>query len=226
MESDKTIKIISAFYEFLVDHGNLPASVIKTPPSEGWPEEYRPAFRKLGKSEEVVDLLSHLPYIDTDGPELHEWEIIHETKSIDYTSRLNQRRLNGEIEKKRYIFEPSGIEIPSYVFSLTNGQLYGSWLLLDTQTGKLSRTTCVAFAKIFQVPSQNTQFLVREREKSWRNTARNGDFFQPIRSKNSFLSFKRVCKTHQRLQYELFRGIRKEREAIHCHKGAFELARF
>lgn len=138
MECDKIVKIISAFYDFLVAHKNLPASAIKTPPSEGWPEEYRQAFRKLGKSEDVVNLLSHLPYIETDGAELRIWEMIYETKPIDYISRINLKRLSEQVEEKRYLFEPNESKIPSHVFSLTNGRLYGSWLFLDLHAGRFS----------------------------------------------------------------------------------------
>lgn len=131
MHRDEIVKTISTFYTFLVTNTLLPTTAIKTPPSKGWPEEYRQAFRKMGKSEEVVDLLSHLPYIDDPN-----WEWLNETKPINYISSLNLRRLNGDYESKRYLFEPSEFKFPSHVVSLTTGRLYGSWLLLDLHAGK------------------------------------------------------------------------------------------
>lgn len=82
MDHDEIVGIISDFYAFLVEESSLMASAIKIPPPEGWPEEYRQAFRRMDKSEEVVDLQCHLPYIaDPDLP----W--LHETQAIDYTNR-------------------------------------------------------------------------------------------------------------------------------------------
>lgn len=130
MTSNDIVGSVSNFYAFLVNHPFLQASAIKTPPPEGWPEEHREIFRKLGKSDEVVDLLCHLPYIDDDN-----WEWFHDTKPINYVSPLNLRRIDGNYESKRYLFEPQGQVLPAHVFSLTNGRLYGVWLLLDIQAG-------------------------------------------------------------------------------------------
>lgn len=86
----------------------------------------------MGKAEEVLDLLSHLPYIDSST-----WEWFHDTKPINYLSSLNLRRIGEKWEEKRSLFEPAGedIGVPAHVFSLTDGKLYGTWLLLDTQAG-------------------------------------------------------------------------------------------
>jgi hypothetical protein len=142
---DEIIDIVSNFYNFLTAHPFLPASSIKKPPSEGWPEEYREIWRKMGKSEEVVDLLAHLPYIDDAN-----WVWFHDTMPINYTSPLNLRRINDNWESKRYLFEPPEQILPPHVFSLTNGRLYGIWVLLDVQAGmlfiiQLARTGIVDF---------------------------------------------------------------------------------
>ena len=85
-DRNETVEIVSNFYIFLTTHGFLPASAIKTH-SEGWPGENCGAFRKMGKSDEVVDLLSYLPYID-----YRTWEWLHDTNLINYISLLNLRR--------------------------------------------------------------------------------------------------------------------------------------
>ena len=132
MSCNDIVESVSNFYTFLTTHPFLPASAIKAPPPEGWPKEYRQVFRKMGKSDEVVGLLSQLPYIDDDN-----WEWFSDTKPINYTSPLNLRRISGNYESKRYLFEPQEQNIPAHVISLTNGRLYGIWLLLDTQNGML-----------------------------------------------------------------------------------------
>jgi hypothetical protein len=132
MSRDEIVESVSRFYTFLTTHPYLPFSAIKTPPPAGWPEEYREIFCKMGKAEEVVDLLSHLPYIDDDN-----WEWFHDTKPINYISPLHSRRINNNYESKRYFFEPLEQDVSAHAFSLTNGKLYGVWLLLDIQAGML-----------------------------------------------------------------------------------------
>ena len=74
----------------------------------------------MGKSNEVVDLLSSLPYIDD-----RDWGWFHDTRPISYISPLNLRCIDDNYERKRYLVEPHEQNLPAHVFSLTNGRLYG-----------------------------------------------------------------------------------------------------
>lgn len=131
---DEIVKIITDFYTFLTTYPFLPATAIKTPPSDGWPREYRNVWKKMGKSAELIDLMAHLPYIDD-----KDWEWFPETKPINYLNPLNLRRIDHMWEDKRYIFEPPGDHnhLPDHVISLTVGRLYGKWVLLDVKAGML-----------------------------------------------------------------------------------------
>lgn len=119
------VKIISDFYNFLTTFPYLPASSIKAPPRDGWPEDVRETFRKMGKTDQVVDLLSHLPYVDSSA-----WEVFPDTEPIDYTSSRSLKRIDRNVS-----LDPPHCEIPDHVVSLTCGRNYGIWLLLDTTTG-------------------------------------------------------------------------------------------
>ncbi|KAF8859994.1 hypothetical protein BDZ45DRAFT_672908 [Acephala macrosclerotiorum] len=134
LSRDNIVELVSNFYTFLTTYPFLPASTIKTPPSEGWPEEYREIWRKTGKCDEVVDLLAHLPYIDDEN-----WLWYHDTKPINYTSAQSLRLIGGMYKRKGYRFEPSCMKFPAHVFSLTDGKLYGNWLLLDIQAGTITQ---------------------------------------------------------------------------------------
>ncbi|TVY34491.1 hypothetical protein LSUB1_G006724 [Lachnellula subtilissima] len=127
---DEIISTITNFHTFLTTHPFLPASSIKTPPLEGWPAEHRETFRRMGKSPQVIDILSHLPYIDSPT-----WVWFHDTKPINYISPLNQRRISENWDARRYLFEPRGQRLGENVFSLTDGKLYGVWVLLDVEAG-------------------------------------------------------------------------------------------
>jgi hypothetical protein len=65
-DRDEVIAAFRDFYQFLAKM-YLDASCIKEPPPGGWPEVTPEAFRVLNKTEEVISLLKHLPYIDPSG---------------------------------------------------------------------------------------------------------------------------------------------------------------
>jgi len=142
MNHKEIVQIVTRFYTFLTTHPFLPASAIKTPPPDGWSDEYRAVFCKMGKSDEVLELLCHLPYIEDDN-----WVWFHDTKPINYISPLNQRRIDENWENKRSVFEPLGQDLGPHVFSLTHGKLYGKWLLLDTQAGRLALHDSLTYLK-------------------------------------------------------------------------------
>lgn len=89
LSRDEMVAIISAFYNFLTTHPFLQTSNIKTPPALGWPPSIIDTWHKMEKSEAVIDLLTHLPYIDA-----KDWFWYHDTKPIDYTGHLTLRRLS------------------------------------------------------------------------------------------------------------------------------------
>ena len=129
---DEIISIITNFYTFLTTYPFLHPENIKTPPASGWPSSIVDAWRKMGKSEAVLDLLAHLPYIDAP-----DWQWFPDTKPINYIGELPLLRLNEfGWEKKRSHFEPWSIKLPKDVFSLTEGYNYGRWLLVDLKAGE------------------------------------------------------------------------------------------
>lgn len=80
--------MIAPFYEYYAFHARLhiPESDIKHPPPGGWPSITRQRLSKSGKlkSEFVLDVLRHLPYIRQDHTDLPLY-IDYMTSVIDYT---------------------------------------------------------------------------------------------------------------------------------------------
>jgi hypothetical protein len=130
---DEIVSIVSKFYDVFTAFPYLPASAILTPPLTGWPEETRQTFLKMGKTDAVVDLMSHLPYIDSEN-----WEILHETKPLSYVSRLRLNRIERGKSMQDAFLDPMHQEVPAHVISLTCGRNYGIWALLDLQAGMSS----------------------------------------------------------------------------------------
>ena len=79
---DETVKAILAFYQQLTKHPYLDETALKIPPASGWDNIDQEALRAIGKTDTVIDLLRHLPYLDgrSDG-----YLIAYETVPVDFT---------------------------------------------------------------------------------------------------------------------------------------------
>lgn len=75
---------LTAFYKQVIKHPYLNDTVLKIPPSSGWETIDSVALRELGKSEAVIGLLKHLPYLEADGS-YERLLVQYETVAIAYT---------------------------------------------------------------------------------------------------------------------------------------------
>lgn len=80
---DEVIASVTEFYEFLTTHLHFYPSEVKTPPPSGWPQITPKRFTFLQKSDTVINLLRHLPYLPG-GNEADKWIYDH-TSCLDYT---------------------------------------------------------------------------------------------------------------------------------------------
>ncbi|AEO62988.1 uncharacterized protein THITE_2107819 [Thermothielavioides terrestris NRRL 8126] len=120
-----------SYYKLLAELPYLPQDVIATPPEpDGWPEEDRAKFRRLGKSDAAVDLLCHIPYLTS-----RDFEVNYETLPIDWRSDRVYSFLEQYGALNLTGLEPAGQKLPSNVVSLTEGFNYGRYILLDVDTG-------------------------------------------------------------------------------------------
>ncbi|OBT62848.1 hypothetical protein VE03_07597 [Pseudogymnoascus sp. 23342-1-I1] len=145
------VEPIASFYALLSTFPYLRASDILTPPAAGWPQSDVVNFRKLGKTDFVVEVLRHLPYIRSDGN--REWRIGYDdTKPLTYakvpgatgeygSGACKLAELEDEVDQVVLwdsILEPHGQRLDAHVVPLTNGWQYGAWLLLDTEAGTIT----------------------------------------------------------------------------------------
>ncbi|RFU31838.1 hypothetical protein B7463_g4507, partial [Scytalidium lignicola] len=142
------VEPIVSFYALLATFPYLPASDILIPPSTGWGQSDIANFRKLGKTDFVVEILKHLPYIRTDGN--RGWCLGYDdTKPIAYVevqgawdgAGFKLAALKGSADQS-FLWdsglEPYGQKLDAHVVALTNGWQYGAWLLLDTEAGTIT----------------------------------------------------------------------------------------
>lgn len=130
---DTAVKAVRSYYTFLAAKlGAIRPSCIIEPPVGGWRNITIASLAPPQKTEEVVELLRHLPYIkgDSEG----EWndKIAPETDVFQYggAGAMPANVVASDT------WPPGAGEIPAHVAVLTMGARYGSWLLLDTVQGQ------------------------------------------------------------------------------------------
>lgn len=144
-----TIETIRSYYDFLTKL-YLPAGAIKEPPPTGWPGINPQAFSPLGKTEAVISLLAHLPYVSKDDCEFQDVEDIQCAGHCCFVDWRIQASLladsvppledaPGVMGIKQSIgltTEGLGWEIvPSHIVGLTDGGRDKPVWLLDTKRG-------------------------------------------------------------------------------------------
>ncbi|KAH0336378.1 hypothetical protein KCU81_g8593, partial [Aureobasidium melanogenum] len=115
-----TVEAILAFYQQLIKHPYLDESALKIPPASGWDTVDAETLQALGKTDAVIDLLRHLPYLDGRGD---GYLIAFETIPVDFTE--TSTAMTEEV-----------YPIPGHCVYLTEGLgREGYRLILDTERG-------------------------------------------------------------------------------------------
>ena len=136
---DATVRAIREYYGFLVKmYAN--ESCILEPPEGGWPLTDPKGFgQALGKTDEVVELLRHLPYIS-----FNEAHGVPECWFADWQHCMGLYNAGYVYEGEPDILERVRIttenaipreEMSPHVIGLTNGGRYTPAFLLDTERG-------------------------------------------------------------------------------------------
>lgn len=113
-----------------------PSSLLYPPPNS-WPSITSTSFAPLHKSDEVIELLRHLPYVESPPHQSRGEESIvaWDIKTIDYREQKFQE---DGIKEGVKLVTPDRDEFPEWVVPLTRGvDNYGIWLILDTSDGTL-----------------------------------------------------------------------------------------
>lgn len=134
------INCIKRHYELLVKAAYFDPAEVRYPPDEGWSDEQLAVdvLRAFGRSEEVVDLLRHLPYIkqlDSDDRD----EVWFQTRHLSYLrdtwpckSLTAEKCLGRNLSEK--LMMPGPEDWPAGFISLTQDQ-HGTWWIIDTAKG-------------------------------------------------------------------------------------------
>lgn len=134
-ERDKIVEAITNFYSLLTELF-LPTSVLKLPPAGGWPNIWSgPAT--FHKTDLVMDLLRHLPYIANDGPTANS--IHYKCNVVDYSTFGPPEFARADSEFESFA---EAVDLPSedapHCFLLARGyESGGRNMILNTATGEL-----------------------------------------------------------------------------------------
>ncbi|KAK2029534.1 hypothetical protein LX32DRAFT_351843 [Colletotrichum zoysiae] len=138
---EATVAAVTDFYAFLTKM-YLPESAVVHPPPGGWPT-LASDLRDLGKSDKVLSLLSHLPYVCRDGDDNNIPEVTPSGRWSDWrTFGIWVRERSSDVDELRVITEdPAFMEhVPESVVGLTTSEHHV--FLLDTERGVVYWPEC------------------------------------------------------------------------------------
>ncbi|KAL0939157.1 uncharacterized protein CTRU02_205767 [Colletotrichum truncatum] len=141
---DAAVDVVERYYKLLSHMAYFPPDLLECAPESGWCNDKFPLEKlvRLGYSDKVIDLLRYLPYLARDK---YHWQLFKDSEPKRYLNdarpfaKIPTERLNRE---KLYKFKLSPYKdcvLPPemVVISASADGVWGSWLLLNTETGAL-----------------------------------------------------------------------------------------
>lgn len=140
---DETIAAVRDYYDFLV-YMYLDPSYVTIPPEEGWPSITSDSLSGLGKTEEVIDLLKHLPYITLPSDDSLIVQGAPHAIFADWRRKAELVAFHGDAGYYRSVTEGERRteHVPPSVVGLTSGGRNNRVLLLDTEHGVVYWPDC------------------------------------------------------------------------------------
>ncbi|KAH7092264.1 hypothetical protein FB567DRAFT_516871 [Paraphoma chrysanthemicola] len=167
---DECVAAIRDYYDFLAKSFMDPLFIVE-PPQNGWPDISTDATNHLGKTEQVMDLLRHLPYI-AKRPKSNRPEGIPGARFIDWPY-IVRRIAAGHSDAEGELLMSEGFEdqfngkIPSHCIGLVHGgylmgNVHPDVILLDTKCGLVYWMNCPT--KVQETASPQSSYLVHSLE--------------------------------------------------------------
>jgi hypothetical protein len=166
---------LTDFYHFLSSLPYIDPAAVLVPSPSGWPNISQENFSALGKNGDVIDLLKHLPYIDSSK---RQYLIAPNTQPTDYRGEVFQQNVTVESIGR---CKPLGdVEFPEWVINLTHGNRDGTYALLDTTDGKVRLGVELSYLRIrlndvvgtvteYNIQDSNDPKYGGNDPRSWRN---------------------------------------------------------
>ncbi|KAI0385604.1 hypothetical protein F5Y04DRAFT_246250 [Hypomontagnella monticulosa] len=193
---DATIAAVRDYYNFLAKM-YMNEDTIITPPAAGWPSITSADLEGLGKADEVVDLLAHLPYLRDDRDQNLRAHGAPDCYFADWQSLI--RALDeGKTDAEELKIVTEGAEFyeeaPPHVVGLSAGA-DNPLFVLDTELGIVHWSECPGEIKDDppREPVEDDPYdYAPENEADWRNDAPAwaiADFFELLKDQFRELNF-------------------------------------
>ncbi|KAK6834142.1 hypothetical protein PG989_002999 [Apiospora arundinis] len=188
---EATIAAVRGFYQFLSKF-YLPESSIIEPPEGGWPQITQESIGYLEKTDEVIELLRHLPYIRDDDETLTP-QAAPGTRLVDW-SRFATRGL----DRDSALLATDGDEwehVPPHVVGLALEARWSFSFNLDTKLGVIYWIKCpseVQSAPSVEPVLDDAADYAPEEELVWRADGPGwavADFFEQLQREFRELNF-------------------------------------
>ncbi|KAF2226427.1 hypothetical protein BDZ85DRAFT_256148 [Elsinoe ampelina] len=135
LSREEIVTTIRDFYEYLV-RLYIPESALKLPPPGGWPNITAASTVDFGKSEFVVDLIRHLPYIEAeDDHDGNRHNINFKCIVQDYSTYTASDFAKPDFGEELAEIEESRTAREHWIVLARGYESYGRYLLLNTATG-------------------------------------------------------------------------------------------
>ncbi|KAH9895339.1 hypothetical protein F4778DRAFT_746386 [Xylariomycetidae sp. FL2044] len=179
---ERVIAAVRDYYKFLT-HIHLRESEILEPPETGWPSINAENFAPLGKTNEVLELLRHLPYI-------RRWNGGSQSQGapdacfVDYQHEFIPEGLGkGRLDSVKMITDGADTwdDTPSDVVGLLSAPHDGNCFLLDTKVGIIYWVNCQPWLE--KSPSREPVNTSGYGEEVWRSSPAWAveDFFELLK---------------------------------------------
>ncbi|KAK2013294.1 hypothetical protein LZ32DRAFT_637658 [Colletotrichum eremochloae] len=206
---EATVAAVTDFYAFLTKM-YLPGSAVVHPPPGGWPT-LASDLRDLGKSDEVLSLLSHLPYIRQDVNDNEVPQVTPGSRWIDWrTFGVWVREGGSDIDELRTITEGPAImeHVPESVVGLTTSEHHV--FLIDTELGVVYWPECPGRLRDGPrcIEDDPYDYCDDEEEAEWRADGAAwsvSDFFKVLKAEYRSLRWV-PCNEYEVLDLETTRG--------------------
>ncbi|PIA98284.1 hypothetical protein CB0940_05441 [Cercospora beticola] len=134
---ESTVAAFKSYYEFLAKMYMDP-DMIKTPPAAGWVHMTPERMQALGKSEKVITLLRHLPYVHhvLGRPETHSGPACI---FADWERKARDLAAHPELTGFDVLCTTEPENVPPHVIGISQGPYK---MLLDTQLGLVYWNDC------------------------------------------------------------------------------------
>jgi hypothetical protein len=193
---DATVAAFRDYYSFLAKM-YLAESTIIDPPAGGWPT-LTTDLQDLGKTDEVISLLAHLPYIRDSGNDATDAQAVPWGQFADWRQLgdwIGHGMSNSQDVKELSEGFPSE-DVPPHVVGLTLGsEDLRPFLLLDTELGIVHWYECPGEIKDnpSQEPVEDDAYgYAAENEAEWRAEGESwaiADFFEVLKDQFRELHF-------------------------------------